>query len=124
MKYKEKGVIAKPEIPTISLFQFNNLVKIGRKLVLFNNFVVDVEPFMDEHPGTRFVLSQNIGRDIGKYFYGAYSMEEDVAPHIHSHYAAGIIKKLTIGKLEVSKKYENEDLSFKQRSKCSTYDFT
>ena len=117
MKYKEKGVIEKPELETISQFSFNNMVKTGRKLVLFNNYIVDVESFMDEHPGTRFVINQNIGREIGKYFYGAYSMEEDVLPHVHSSYAANLIKRLTIGKLEASRKYENDSESIFRKSK-------
>ena len=119
MKSKEKGVIVKPEIPTISQFQFNNMIKAGKKLVLFNNFVVNVENFMDEHPGTRFVISHNIGKEIGKYFYGAYSLEQDVAPYTHSSYAASLIKRLTVGKLEISKKYENEDENMKIKSKNS-----
>lgn len=108
MKNKDKGVIVKPEIPTVSQFQFNNMINAGKKLVLFNNFIVNVENFMDEHPGTRFVISHNIGKEIGKYFYGAYSLEQDVAPYAHSSYAANLIKRLTVGKLEISKKYENE----------------
>ena len=123
MKYKEKGVIVKPELSTISQLQYNNMIRSGRKLVLFNNFIVDVESFMDEHPGTRFVISQNIGREIGKYFYGAYSMEEDVSPHIHSSYAAELIKRLTIGKLEISKKYENISDSTKKFSKDNLFEF-
>lgn len=109
MTYTEKGVVEAKELPLISRFQFNNLVRSGRKLVLFNNNVLDVETFMGEHPGTRFVIEENIGREIGKYFYGAYSLEENVAPHVHSRYAADVMKKLVIGKLDISVKYENED---------------
>lgn len=98
-KYKEKGVIKKGDLPFITTLQLNSMVRGGQKVVLFNNHILDVESFMDEHPGTRFVIAENIGRDIGKYFYGAYSVEADVAPHTHSTYAATLIEKLTIGKL-------------------------
>ena len=37
--------------------------------------VLDVSRFMDEHPGGKFSLEHNIGRDISKFFYGAYQLE-------------------------------------------------
>jgi cytochrome b involved in lipid metabolism len=30
---------------------------------------------MINHPGGKFVVEANIGRDISKFFYGGYSME-------------------------------------------------
>lgn len=102
-KYTDKGVVKKENVPIITQLQLNTMVRNGRKLVLFNNFILDVESFMDEHPGTRFVIAENIGSDIGKYFYGAYSVEADVAPHTHSSYASTLITKLTIGKLKQAK---------------------
>lgn len=112
-KYTDKGVVKKQDVPVMSQLQLNTLIRNGRKLVLFNNFILDVESFMDEHPGTRFVIAENIGADIGKYFYGAYSVEADVAPHTHSSYAATLITKLTIGKLKQSKSKVESKASFK-----------
>jgi cytochrome b involved in lipid metabolism len=37
--------------------------------------VLDVSRFMEEHPGGKFSLEHNIGRDISKFFYGAYQLE-------------------------------------------------
>ena len=37
--------------------------------------VLDLSDFMPNHPGGVFVLQQNIGRDISKFFYGGYQLD-------------------------------------------------
>ena len=37
--------------------------------------VLDVTQFLNIHPGGNFSLAQNIGRDVSKFFYGGYSLE-------------------------------------------------
>jgi len=37
--------------------------------------VIDVESFFDNHPGGRHLLKSNIGRDITKFFFGAYEFK-------------------------------------------------
>jgi hypothetical protein len=98
-QYKEKGVVKKKGIPEYTPHEFAEMIRKGSELVLFNNYILDIEGFKDEHPGTAFVLKENIGNEIGKYFYGAYSMEQDVAAYVHSKYAASLLEKLAIGKL-------------------------
>ena len=44
-------------------------------LVIFDEYVLNIEKFIDYHPGGSFVLKHNIGRDIGKFFYGGYSLD-------------------------------------------------
>jgi len=46
----------------------------GKKLVILDNLVLDVGTFIEHHPGGKFVLERNIGRDISKFFFGGYSM--------------------------------------------------
>mmetsp|Transcript_4956 Transcript_4956/g.4736 ORF Transcript_4956/g.4736 Transcript_4956/m.4736 type:complete len:542 (+) Transcript_4956:57-1682(+) len=99
-QYKKKGVIKKMGVPEYSEFEFNEMLNDGQKLVLFNNFIIDVDSFQDQHPGTAYVISENIGKDIGKYFYGAYSMSPDISPYTHSNYAANLLEKLIIGKIK------------------------
>ena len=57
--------------------------------------------FLDEHPGGKFSLEANIGRDISKYFHGGYSLEnkQKVNPHTHSQDARRVVQKYVIGKL-------------------------
>jgi cytochrome b involved in lipid metabolism len=81
--------------------EFNQLVSSGRKLVVLDELVLDLGSFISRHPGGRFVLKQNIGRDVSKYFYGGYSLEGNLgaAPaqgYRHSNYARIIVNQLAI----------------------------
>lgn len=61
--------------------------------------VLDVGEFINYHPGGRFVLQANRGRDISKFFYGGYSLEDNDQPikgHNHSNYAKLICNSLTV----------------------------
>jgi cytochrome b involved in lipid metabolism len=42
---------------------------------LLDNLVLNVGNFAAVHPGGRFVIDQNIGRDISKFFFGGYSLD-------------------------------------------------
>jgi cytochrome b involved in lipid metabolism len=59
----------------MSLRQFAEAVSDGEQLVLLDDLVLNVGSYMDNHPGGRFLLSHNIGRDISKFFYGGYAMD-------------------------------------------------
>ena len=67
--------------------------------------VLDISKFIDHHPGGKFSLVQNIGRDISKFFYGGYSLENNFGPspskgHFHSNYARIIVNDLIVGVYE------------------------
>lgn len=49
-------------------------------------------------------MQQNIGRDVSKFFYGGYSLENKikVSEHRHSNDARMIVNDLIIGRLERS----------------------
>lgn len=66
--------------------------------MLLDNLVLDVSKFKEEHPGGRFVFSQNIGRDISKFFYGGYILENytGLKPHSHSGIARLTVNTLII----------------------------
>ena len=59
---------------------------------------------MDEHPGGKFSLKANVGRDISKYFHGGYSLENlgdnKVPNHTHSMDARRIVEKYAIAKFD------------------------
>ena len=40
--------------------------------MIFDNLVLDLNGYENIHPGGRFNLQHNIGRDISKFFYGGY----------------------------------------------------
>lgn len=64
------------EVPNITKAEFFDRVhNQDAKLVILDEFVLDVSEFMAKHPGGRFVIEHNIGRDISKFFYGGYSID-------------------------------------------------
>ena len=54
------------------------------------------------HPGGKFVLNRNVGRDISKFFYGGYSMVNypGSKPFSHPHTALEIAESLVVGVME------------------------
>lgn len=62
--------------------------------------IIEVSRFLDEHPGGRFSIEHNIGRDVSKFFYGGYSLENNVSPHTHSNDARKTVNQLVVGYLE------------------------
>ena len=61
----------------------------GEKLVILDNYVLDISKFRFEHPGGQFLIDFHVGRDISKYFYGGYVLEysSKMKPHTHSNLA-------------------------------------
>ena len=72
------------------------------QLVILDHYVLDIGKFLDEHPGGRFSLEHNIGRDVSKFFHGGYSLENisKVSNHTHSNDARRAVNKFIIAKLE------------------------
>jgi cytochrome b involved in lipid metabolism len=60
-------------------------------LVILDDLVIDVGDYMDNHPGGKFLLAHNIGRDVSKFFYGGYSLDGNLINktkrHTHSNMA-------------------------------------
>ena len=82
--------------------EFNEKVNGGEKLVILDGYVLDIGKFMDDHPGGRFSMEHNIGRDISKFFHGGYSLEftQKLKNHTHSSDARRLANKLIIARLE------------------------
>lgn len=68
----------------ISPAQFNEMVSQGANLVLMNELVLDIQDYGLHHPGGKFIIRNNIGRDISKFYYGAYSIQDN-PKHVHSN---------------------------------------
>ena len=82
---------------------FDHRIAKGEKLVLLDDLVLNVEAFAKEHPGGKFLITHNIGRDISKFYYGGYSLEDNLGAnpakgYIHSNFAHLIVKDLTIAR--------------------------
>jgi len=93
-----KGIKDIPQ--NMSRKDFNEAVMRGRQLMILDNLVIDVQEFINEHPGGKFVLQHNVGEDISKFFFGGYCLEgnlKGISPgHKHSAYARLIVNDLAI----------------------------
>lgn len=67
--------------------EFSEQVAQGKPLVILDNLVVDMHDYCKFHPGGKFTIKGNYGRDISKFFYGGYAMENvlDKPPNTHAH---------------------------------------
>jgi len=65
--------------------QFGAQVREGVALVILDGYVLEVGKFLDEHPGGRFSLEHNIGRDVSKFFHGGYALENSGGMSAHTH---------------------------------------
>lgn len=88
-------------VPHITLEDFKARVKNGEKLVILDQFVLDVSWWAGEHPGGTFSIEFNVGRDVSKYFHGGYSLEtkDGVSNHAHSGDARKVVDRLIVARL-------------------------
>lgn len=86
----------------MTIDEFQEWVKGGKQLVTIDNLVLDIGKYAQIHPGGKFALTQTIGRDISKYFYGGFyilSTKGSQLPHTHSLKALLLAKEMVIAKL-------------------------
>ena len=85
-----------------SASEIDTLVKEGKQLVVFDNLVLDLNGYERIHPGGKFNLIHNLGRDVSKFFFGGYNLVngENKRPHHHSQPALDIVKTLVVGVLQ------------------------
>ena len=86
----------------MSPLEFQQAIVNGRKLVILDEFVLDVSKFIDYHPGGRFVLMQNIGRDISKFFHGGYSLEDNLGGSPPRGYTHSALARIVVNDLAIA----------------------
>ena len=71
-------------------------------MVVLDDLVLDVTKFANSHPGGRFLIEKNRGKDISKFFHGGYNYEPNDGgwEHAHTNYARTIVSDLIIARLE------------------------
>lgn len=69
---------------------------------MFDNLVLDLNGYELMHPGGKFNLMHNLGKDVSKFFFGGYSLvnSANIKPHTHSQPALDIVKGLVVGVLQ------------------------
>ena len=95
---RKKPVFLGESIP-MSVETYNQRLRMGEKLVILDDLVLDLRHYIGSHPGGEQVLRRNIGRDVSKFFHGAYSMERTTFPWLHSSLALTLVNSLRIGSL-------------------------
>jgi cytochrome b involved in lipid metabolism len=131
IQMSHRTMLADKKLRSMTFDEFNEAVKQNKKYLLFDEYVIDVESFQGEHPGGSAMLEHHIGRSIGRYFYGAYKLEWTMRTHTHSKFAAKVMAKLAIAKIDlgsndmIKNKIQNDYqiqnpnfiFNFKQRTK-------
>ena len=87
----------------MSLEEFKTRSAGGELLIILDNLVLKVDNFASSHPGGKFVIQHNAGRDISKFFFGGYSLENypGAKGHNHSNFARMIANDLAIANLQM-----------------------
>ena len=85
--------------------EFEEHIAEGRQLVILDELVLDVGEFIDQHPGGRFLLSHNIGRDVSKFYHGGYSLEDNIGGspakgYAHSSFSNHVVNDLAIARYQ------------------------
>ena len=95
--YKKKWPDYKLPPSNMSIDEFELRVRQGEELVILEDLVLNIEQYKYKHPGGKFSLVQNVGRDVSKFFYGGYALEnEEIEPHLHSGIARSIVNSLIV----------------------------
>ena len=70
--------------------------------MILDDLVLDVTQFANAHPGGRFLIHENNGRDISKFFHGGYSFEplKKSSNHTHTNVARRIVNSLIVARLD------------------------
>jgi NAD(P)H-flavin reductase/cytochrome b involved in lipid metabolism len=91
-----------------------DMINQGRLLMFADDLVIDIKHFQYSHPGGKFMISEAVGEDTGKYLTGCSSYGGPFQPYEHSEAAFNLLKYLSIGKVPYPKGYlqgKSESLS-------------
>ena len=109
--YKKKEQPFREVQARIPRHEFDERIRNGEKLVILDDMVLDVRRFRSEHPGGQFLIDFHVGRDVSKFFYGGYVLENQsgMTPYTHSNVARAIVNSMIVGKLnEASETFEGQ----------------
>lgn len=80
------------ELPVLSLEEFTVHVKNGRRLLIIDGVVHDVEEFVGHHPGGESYLLEHIGKDATRLFHGG-------GIHAHSNAAENLLSTMRFARI-------------------------
>lgn len=82
----QSNKVSKRDLREFTAQQVDKAVELGQKLVILDNLILDSNGYERIHPGGKFTLIKNFGRDISKFFYGGYVLVNGKGSYgVHSH---------------------------------------
>ena len=95
-------LIERKNLPRWTPAEIELAVKFGDSLVICDNLVLRTAGYEKIHPGGKFTITKNFGRDMAKFYYGNYSLTNGKLskPHTHSGQANLIVKNMIVGVIE------------------------
>jgi hypothetical protein len=60
--------------------------KLNKKYVLYENMLVDVSKFTENHPGGRNLIIDNLYLDVGRYLTGTQGYSTGINPNTHNYW--------------------------------------
>jgi stearoyl-CoA desaturase (delta-9 desaturase) len=85
------------ELPTYTWEEFEHECKAnGRMWTVIDDFIIDFESFIKDHPGGEGMIRSGRGRDSTKAFNGAVHMHRRAARNLITSLRVGVIKRDTI----------------------------
>ena len=92
-------LIERDNLPAYTPTQIEHAVEGGDSLVICDNLVLRTSGYERIHPGGKFTIVKNFGRDIAKFYYGNYALTNGklTKPHTHSGQANAILESMIIG---------------------------
>ena len=82
--------------------EIEQAVELGDSLLICDNLVLRTQGYEKIHPGGKFTITKNFGRDIAKFYYGNYALtnEHMTGAHTHSGQANLILQNMIVGVIE------------------------
>lgn len=92
-------LIESRELRSYTPQEIEHAVQNGDSLVICDNLVLRTSGYEKIHPGGKFTIVKNFGRDIAKFYYGNYSLTNGplTKPYTHSGQANLILQSMIIG---------------------------
>ena len=66
--------------------------------MFFDTLLLDVDGWINQHPGGAFMIKEMIGEDVGKFLNGSSSLPE-FNPNYHPSKAFSFARSMAIGKV-------------------------
>ena len=81
-----RELIDSKNLPAWTPQEIEHAVEAGDSLCVCDNLVLRTDGYEKIHPGGKFTIVKNFGRDIAKFYYGNYSLTngKHTVPHTHS----------------------------------------